>query len=283
MKKILGLSVAALMVMGLVGGGTWAYFNDTEIISGNALIAGTLNLAVDKTAYFTVDVEDAAPSLVTSAASLGNVVLTNSGSIDGTLSTISIANLVDTEGTFSDHNEVLTKLAGIPQGTAADADGDLSKYLKVAFFIDLDDDGILSDDDIVLTSDPTDAGTYSTLVYNETTHAAWTVLNDADADSAGVWGATLFEIIEDNAEWDLSSHNIDLTAGSIDDVELYVWYWFEHDGARAEDDGTWEGNPLHASHDATLIPYGKMYVQNIAQGDSLEFDVVVTLDQDINP
>ena len=35
MKKILGLAVAALLVMGLVGGGTWAYFSDTETSTGN--------------------------------------------------------------------------------------------------------------------------------------------------------------------------------------------------------------------------------------------------------
>ena len=33
MKKILGLTVAALMVMGLIGGGTWAYFTDPEQIT----------------------------------------------------------------------------------------------------------------------------------------------------------------------------------------------------------------------------------------------------------
>ena len=30
MKKILGLTVAAILVMALVGGGTWAYFRDVE-------------------------------------------------------------------------------------------------------------------------------------------------------------------------------------------------------------------------------------------------------------
>ena len=44
MKKILGLTVAALLVMGLVGGGTWAYFSDPESSTGNVLTAGTLNL-----------------------------------------------------------------------------------------------------------------------------------------------------------------------------------------------------------------------------------------------
>jgi len=47
MKKILGLTVAALLVMGLVGGGTWAYFTDVETSTGNVFTAGTLNLVPD--------------------------------------------------------------------------------------------------------------------------------------------------------------------------------------------------------------------------------------------
>ena len=47
MKKILGLTVAALLVMGLVGGGTWAYFTDTETSTGNTFAVGTLDLEVD--------------------------------------------------------------------------------------------------------------------------------------------------------------------------------------------------------------------------------------------
>jgi spore coat-associated protein N len=46
MKKILGLGIAALLIMAMVGGGTWAYFVDTETSSGNLLTAGTLNLGV---------------------------------------------------------------------------------------------------------------------------------------------------------------------------------------------------------------------------------------------
>jgi predicted ribosomally synthesized peptide with SipW-like signal peptide len=49
MKKILGLTVAALMVMGLVGGGTWAYFSDTETVSSNVMLAGTLDLGLSAT------------------------------------------------------------------------------------------------------------------------------------------------------------------------------------------------------------------------------------------
>jgi len=44
MKKIIGLSIAALLVIGLIGGGTFAYFSDTETSLGNTFTAGTLNL-----------------------------------------------------------------------------------------------------------------------------------------------------------------------------------------------------------------------------------------------
>jgi len=44
MKKILGLTISALLIMCVVGGGTWAYFSDTETSLGNTWTAGTLNL-----------------------------------------------------------------------------------------------------------------------------------------------------------------------------------------------------------------------------------------------
>jgi predicted ribosomally synthesized peptide with SipW-like signal peptide len=45
MKKIIGLTIAAILIIGLVGVGTWAYFGDTEVSSGS-LAAGTLDLQV---------------------------------------------------------------------------------------------------------------------------------------------------------------------------------------------------------------------------------------------
>jgi len=47
MKKILGLTIVALLVMRLVGGGTWAYFSDVEASTGNVFTAGTLDLKTD--------------------------------------------------------------------------------------------------------------------------------------------------------------------------------------------------------------------------------------------
>ncbi|GAG27816.1 unnamed protein product, partial [marine sediment metagenome] len=37
MKKILGLTIVAVLVMALVGGGTWAYFSDVERTDTNVL------------------------------------------------------------------------------------------------------------------------------------------------------------------------------------------------------------------------------------------------------
>ncbi len=45
MKKILGLTIACLLIIGLCGVGTWAYFLDTETSTDNTLAAGTLDLS----------------------------------------------------------------------------------------------------------------------------------------------------------------------------------------------------------------------------------------------
>jgi predicted ribosomally synthesized peptide with SipW-like signal peptide len=44
LKKIIGLTMAALLLLGVTFGATWAYFQDTETSSGNQLTAGTLDL-----------------------------------------------------------------------------------------------------------------------------------------------------------------------------------------------------------------------------------------------
>ncbi|WP_163970566.1 TasA family protein [Oceanobacillus halotolerans] len=54
-RKKLGLGVAsAVLGISLVGGGTYAYFNDTET-SNNTFAAGTLDLTVDPQVVFDVD------------------------------------------------------------------------------------------------------------------------------------------------------------------------------------------------------------------------------------
>ena len=45
MKKIIGLSIAALLIIGIVAVGTFAYFSDTATSTGNTFAAGTLVLS----------------------------------------------------------------------------------------------------------------------------------------------------------------------------------------------------------------------------------------------
>ena len=47
MKKILGLTIAIVLIIGLVAGGTWAYFTDTETSGPNTFAAGTIDIAID--------------------------------------------------------------------------------------------------------------------------------------------------------------------------------------------------------------------------------------------
>lgn len=67
MKKILGLSIAAVMLIGLVVGGTLAYFSDIEETSGNTFTAGTIDLSVNNenpwTTSYTTELTDLKPCM----------------------------------------------------------------------------------------------------------------------------------------------------------------------------------------------------------------------------
>ena len=47
MKKILGLTIAFMLLISMGGIGTWAYFSDTETSTGNTFAAGTLDLTTN--------------------------------------------------------------------------------------------------------------------------------------------------------------------------------------------------------------------------------------------
>ncbi len=85
MKKILGLTIAAILVMGLVGGGTWAYFSDPEASTGNILSAGTLDLKTNTTngVMATLLAENLKPGDDYPSATDATIALLNDGSIDG--------------------------------------------------------------------------------------------------------------------------------------------------------------------------------------------------------
>ncbi len=97
MKKILGLGVAALLVMALVGGGTWAYFSDVETSTGNILTAGTLDLKTNDLdgVTGTLTLTNIAPG---DSVGPATVTLKNSGSINATALDVAVS-YVESDGT----------------------------------------------------------------------------------------------------------------------------------------------------------------------------------------
>jgi len=127
MRKILGLTVSALMVMGLVGGGTWAYFSDIETIGDNQFLAGTLDLGL-ATSNGTNPVDSITATFSTSNFAPGHsingtVYVNNEGSIAMTSvnMTFSTTSVVD----------------GTPSSVDAGPGGDTDNLLKMITLTDL--------------------------------------------------------------------------------------------------------------------------------------------------
>jgi len=163
MKKIMGLAISATLLIVLVVGGTWAYFQDTESSEGNYFVAGTLDLTLN-TASGVVDalfeVENVAPGYTgTATAALANI-----GSIDGDL-TIAIGTVANTPGSGG------TEFEG--------GSGELGANLDVAMYLDLDDSGTWNTADIGLAADGT--------TYENTDGNVDLVYVKADSLSAKSW------------------------------------------------------------------------------------------------
>ncbi|MFC1976779.1 TasA family protein [Chloroflexota bacterium] len=125
MKKILGLTIAALLVMGLVGGGTWAYFSDPESSTGNILTAGTLDLTINSAndPVTILSIANAYPG-----ASGGNsTTLANAGSLNGTLD-IAITGVGNIESSPG-----LEYTGDSLNGTV----GELGAFAQIAMYLDL--------------------------------------------------------------------------------------------------------------------------------------------------
>ncbi len=166
MKKILGLTVAALLVMGMVGGGTWAYFSDTETSTGNALSAGTLDLNVNggNTAVTTLSVSAAYPG----ASGNGSTTLYNAGSLTAELD-ITFGSVSNNESTGSTEYE-----SDVIGGAGV---GELGAQATFAVFIDVDQSGTWTSGDIGLSANGT--GT----LYAFPTALEYQVLNNYSSDN----------------------------------------------------------------------------------------------------
>ncbi|HXY74426.1 MAG TPA: TasA family protein [Dehalococcoidales bacterium] len=132
MKKIIGLSILALLLIGIVSAGTWAYFSDTETSTGNTFTAGTLNLTVNgndgtNTALFTV-----------SAANPGQTgastwTLHNAGSMSGyiDLENISVTNAENYDAATDEAERAFDS-----DTSNATGGGELGANMDVVIFID---------------------------------------------------------------------------------------------------------------------------------------------------
>jgi len=157
MKKILGLTVAALIVIALVGAGTWAYFSDTETSANNSLTAGTLDLNVDggNTAVTTFSVTGKAPG----DSGSGSTTLASVGNLSGELDVVFSA-ITNTGGT---------------SGEFGDSTGNLGGVAQIAVYIDVDSSGTWTSGDIGLKSDGT--------TYNHPTALDYAVIDNYGSDS----------------------------------------------------------------------------------------------------
>jgi len=82
MKRILGFTVVFILLIGMAGIGTWAYFSDTETSTANTFSAGTLDLKTD-------DIDGVSQTLLATNMAPGDTVgpetitLKNAGSVAG--------------------------------------------------------------------------------------------------------------------------------------------------------------------------------------------------------
>ncbi|MDP2919854.1 MAG: TasA family protein [Dehalococcoidia bacterium] len=124
MKKILGLAIAALIIMASVGFGTWAYFSDTETSSSNQITAGTLDLDLNG--------GDSNINILTG--------LTNKAPGDSGLLYATIKNSGSITGEFEVQTGAVTNTGGAGGTEYEDASGDLGAVAEIAPWIDLAED-----------------------------------------------------------------------------------------------------------------------------------------------
>ncbi len=201
MKKILGLGVVAILVMAMVGGGTWAYFSDTESSTGNAVTAGTLDLipSIDGTAVNSeyqvttlgngVDGKVVFPLVEPGSSGTITWALNNNGNLPGTLT---IASTV-TPGDGAAANEPEGAVT-VPYANNDSGNGDLDDFMGVKLQVGFGTDNATAIGDL---------GNHYLL------------------GSAGAWGALSGLQAALNAE----SRTMTAASGSDNDTIVYRFSW----------------------------------------------------------
>ncbi len=146
MKKITGITLAALLIIGIVGGGTWAFFNDTETSQNNTITAGTLDLKVGAADPCTESIDIGTQLQPGDSGNAADWTVTNLGGISGTLK-VEIGSITNYENTWSE-----------PEQAAGDAtfgatEGEFGNCINVAFWLDANQSGGWDTGDMYLRSD----------------------------------------------------------------------------------------------------------------------------------
>lgn len=121
MRKIFGLTVSILLLIGMAGIGTWAYFSDVESSTGNTLAAGTLDLKTN-------DADGVSQTLLATNMEPGDTIgpetisLKNAGSVAG--STLDLAfTYVESDGSPNPANMSANATAAILEVTTLKYNG----------------------------------------------------------------------------------------------------------------------------------------------------------------
>ena len=121
MKKIIGLTIAFMLLIGMTGIGTWAYFSDVEASTGNQMTAGTLDLKTN-------DADGVSQTLFATNMAPGDtvgpetIILNNTGSVDG--STLDLVfSYIENDGSFNLVDKTEDETAAMLEVTVLNYDG----------------------------------------------------------------------------------------------------------------------------------------------------------------
>jgi len=181
MKKLFGLTIAALLIIGMVGGGTWAYFSDPETSSGNVLTAGTLNLTLGGTGQI-LSWASTADDTYPGQTGVDSITIAASGTLGGELDIDFDTSVMNTESIDTSELNVTYDTAGAAED--GDTAGELGDAVLMAIYIDVDGGGWNSSSDIGLK--PINNTMYSwttTVSATDAEAASATTLQDATLDS----------------------------------------------------------------------------------------------------
>jgi predicted ribosomally synthesized peptide with SipW-like signal peptide len=289
-KKILGLTIAALLVILIIGGGTWAFFQDSEFAPSNGIVAGTLDLALGRstTTNFSVGPSQAYPGA--NVTSDYYYTLSNSGTVTGELS-ISLSNVVNAESTgFTQHENDTTgtpNVSGNATGgtisTVVDTGASFGSLSGTIIAVEGKGSGVIASN----TADTITLVSGQTFTSAVTAGDAYTI-GTGTGELGGKVELRLWldmnenSIFDDGADYGLYLYNGNETVYQSSGYYSSADVWITID---ALDSKTWDTSlPQFAENDDCRfyidwrIPFGSV-PDNSFQGDSVAFDLEYTLTQ----